>query len=129
MNQQTDQAKQTTSNIIYHMVAKKVWEAEVDKPLYEHESLETEGFIHFTGDPQLLVSVANNFYRDERGEVVIVCVDSTRLTAELQWDLVGFLYFPHLYGPLNKDAVVGVVPFPREVDGVYTFPTALIEYE
>ena len=41
-----------------------------------------------------------------------------------RWEPVGDSLFPHLYGPLNRDAVIEEIDFPRAADGSYTLPFA-----
>jgi glutathione S-transferase len=56
-------------------------------------------------------------------DLVLLCVATDRLTAPLRDEVsdAGEETFPHLYGTLNLDAVVAVVPFPEGPSG-FTLP-------
>jgi uncharacterized protein (DUF952 family) len=87
-----------------------------------------EGFIHLSTPAQVL-RVADARFAGAR-DLVLLCVSVGRLRAPLRYepgDPGSDELFPHLYGPLNVDAVVRVVPFgegehgfvlPSEVDEV-----------
>ena len=60
----------------------------------------------------------DRFYRDA-DDLVLLHIDEAKLTAPLVYEVVGDAPgpFPHLYGPLNTDAVVHVDnPFPVQAD-------------
>jgi len=113
------------------MLPAQIWQRleESGNDIYVTETLNTEGYIHCTGEAELLVRVANNFYRTESDQFVILCINSEQLDAKLVWDQVGFQCFPHLYGPLNLNAVFDVIDFPRQADGQFTLPFDLLKYE
>ena len=107
------------SHPIYHMLPRSTWEAQpLDQP-YRGDTLASEGFIHCTGDPDLLVAVANHFYRQESGDFVVLHIDPARVTSEIRWEAADGSIFPHIYGPLNLDAVTAVTPFPRDDQGEF----------
>jgi uncharacterized protein (DUF952 family) len=108
--------------MIYHMTLASAWQAVAGAAIYVADSLATEGFIHCTGEPALLVAVANRFYRTIEGDFVILCIEPTQLQAELRWEAADGHLFPHLYGGLNCDAVCVVVPFPRDAAGNFLPP-------
>ena len=80
-------------------------------------SLPTEGFIHASPFEQL-ERVANKYYR-QKSNVQIVCVQVDRLTSELRWEPAAGSLYPHIYGPLNFEAVVRVLPTERNADGTF----------
>lgn len=89
--------------------------------VYRTPTLEDEGFIHFS-EPSRVARAADFLYRG-RTDLVLLCVDPDRLTAELRYEaLTTDAPFPHLYGPLNLEAVVRVVPFPPLPDGTFQLP-------
>jgi hypothetical protein len=45
-----------------------------------------DGFIHMTKEPKLLLTVANHFYTDVKGEYVVLAVDSTKLTSPVKFE-------------------------------------------
>ncbi len=106
---------------IYHIAAGEDWEAARADGLYAADSLSAEGFIHLSTRAQLLW-VAERFYRGRAG-LVLLAVDPARLAAELRYETSEpGQRFPHLYGPLNLDAVVAVYPFAPEPDGSFHLP-------
>lgn len=83
--------------------------------------LADEGFIHLSTTEQVS-GVVERFYRGVTN-LVLLHVDETRLTAPLVYEqLAGAPEpFPHLYGPLNIDAVVHIDdPFPPPTSSVRT---------
>lgn len=107
--------------LILHITSLDSWEAARQGGAYRGDTLETEGFIHFS-TPAQVVRTANRFYSGQRG-LVLLHVDPTRLEAELRYEDPGEgEEFPHLYGPLNLDAVTEVLPFEPEEDGSFRPP-------
>jgi uncharacterized protein (DUF952 family) len=107
---------------IYHITRAEDWAAAQAAGSYRAGSLDHEGFIHFSTAAQVL-RVANFFYRGQVG-LVLLAVDEARLGAPLRYEESepGLAPFPHLYGPLNLDAVVAVYAFPPEADGSFRMP-------
>jgi uncharacterized protein (DUF952 family) len=58
------------------------------------------------------------FYKDDHRSHIVAVIDTTRLTSELRYDDSERLY-PHIYGPLNLDAVIGTLAVNREPDGTF----------
>lgn len=91
---------------IYHIVLPKVWAA-FDGELYEHPSLAAEGFIHCSFDHQL-DGVIERYYSGAQ-ELILLEIDSEKLTSELVSEpSTGGEIYPHIYGPINHDAIVSV---------------------
>ena len=76
-----------------------------------------EGFIHLSRPDQIL-KVANAFYRGLT-DAILLWIDPARLNAELRWETVDADVFPHLYGPLNLEAVVAVSDLQPDSAGVF----------
>lgn len=75
-------------------------------------SLEEEGFIHASRREQV-AAVHANFYREVRVPLVLLTIETDRLTSPWREDSVGEDTFPHIYGPLNSDAVISAQPLNR----------------
>lgn len=88
-------------------------------------TLAEEGFIHASSASQV-TGVANRYYRDVRGDLLLLAIDPERVRAEVRWDEVpgSPLPFPHIYGPLNVDAVVSARPIAPGPDGTYQISLA-----
>lgn len=121
---------------ILHITRRSEWEAARGEGVYHPASLESDGFIHLSQPPQVL-HVANTFYMGQRG-LVLLEVETDLLKADLRWeppDSVPLMpgknqssphgFFPHLYGPLNLEAVVAIHDFPPGADGLFDLPPEL----
>jgi len=111
---------------ILHICQKSAWKQAQKSGEYRPVSLESEGFIHFSTSYQIL-EVANTFYR-KTPNLVILWVDPGLLETTIKWEPPALAHpgsniqalFPHLYGPLNLDAVVSVVDFETNSEGFFS---------
>ena len=96
--------------IILHALTKTLWNTYQDKDFYGELSLEKFGFIHCS-DINTYHLVAPNF-KNEPDEMVLLVIDTNKVSSKIAWeDLRNTgVAFPHIYGLLNKDAIVTVLP-------------------
>jgi uncharacterized protein (DUF952 family) len=117
--------------VILHLLPRAEWEAAPTDQPYRAPSLEREGFIHATQSDALLLTLANGLYKDQPGEFVVLEIDETRLSSPLRWEEPAGLLppevaagdaaprFPHIYGPINREAIVGLRLMQRAADGTF----------
>ena len=91
---------------IIHTANREEYEKESVTGSYGSKSLERSGFIHWS-DLDTYYLVAPNF-RNDFTEKVILLIDTDKLASEVKWEDGGGLDFPHIYGLLNRDAIIGV---------------------
>jgi uncharacterized protein (DUF952 family) len=118
------------AQFILHIATKTEWQRAQRLGSYEPPSLETEGFIHCS-TPAQAVQTANSFFRGQ-ADLVLLRIDTSRLTAELKLEPAAHALsrrqpdlFPHLYGPLNLDAVTAVIAFAPDREGKFHLPPQL----
>ena len=101
----------------YHLVPADGWaESPLDRP-YAAPSLETEGFVHLTHDPDELMAAGNRHYTADSRPYLALAIDLDRLTVPWRYD--GDERFPHAYGPLDRAAVDDVLTVVRDADGTF----------
>jgi uncharacterized protein (DUF952 family) len=107
--------------VIVHIATRQAWQAAQTAGAYRGDTLDVQGFIHCSR-PEQVIPVANTRFRG-RTDLVLLCIDEAKLAAELREEEgePGQL-FPHIYGPLNLDAVVRTELFPPKVDGSFVLP-------
>lgn len=114
------------SEFIYHITARSSWFETEGTHEYKADSIEKEGFIHCSKASQIL-RVANQYYPNQHG-LVILMIDPKELKADVRWepgtDKADEL-FPHIYGPVNVDAVRQVFDFEPDPDGLFSLPERL----
>jgi uncharacterized protein (DUF952 family) len=94
---------------IFHICPREDWEAAQATGSYFADSLESEGFIHCSIAEQI-ASVANAFYKGIDG-LILLHIALDKLQVEVHWEEAGGEVYPHIYGPINHDAVVEVEDF------------------
>lgn len=118
---------------VVHITARRLWNEARHLGYYAAPGLASDGFIHCSTAEQVL-PVARKFYPGQRGLVLLV-IDPARLTPSLKWEpsaegapppgVPADALFPHIFGPINLDAVVQVLTFEPEPDGDFSLPAAL----
>jgi uncharacterized protein (DUF952 family) len=114
-------------NFIYHVAIRADWERARRDGEYTTSTLgrtlAEEGFIHAARATQV-AEVANRYYSGVPDELVVLVIEPARVRAPVRDEHVPGASepFPHIYGPLNADAVLAARPFPLSPDGTFTFP-------
>ena len=103
-------------NLIYHLCGESVFFAGLADGHYRSESLVAEGFIHCAGQKSV-VAIANDLFSDLRERVLVLEIDTHVLKSPVRWEepaplgrggqthLRGSPHFPHVYGPIEADAI------------------------
>lgn len=94
---------------LFHFATRQDWEQAQATREYRPASLEREGFIHLS-DASQVYAVWENLYL-HRQDLLLLVLDERLFNAPLRWETsgTGAERFPHLYGPLNLDAVTRVI--------------------
>jgi glutathione S-transferase len=110
---------------IYHIAFVADWHQAQADGLYavstRGRTLTEEGFLHASTADQVAL-VANAAYADV-DDLVVLRIEVNRLKSNVIYEYVPGSAdpFPHIYGPLNADAVVAVLPLHRDANGRFTF--------
>ncbi|HEY2979831.1 MAG TPA: DUF952 domain-containing protein [Anaerolineales bacterium] len=116
--------------MILHITSRSEWQSAQARGEYRAASLETEGFMHASTRSQVL-PVANTFYRGQN-DLVLLVIDEQRVVAEVRWEapagppppgVPASDRFPHIYGPLNLEAVDRVLDLAADPDGSFPLPS------
>lgn len=108
-------------NTILHITSREAWLNARETGIYRCESLDAEGFIHCS-HPEQVVPTANRFFQGQQGLVLLEIAPSL-VKAEIKEEEVPLHgCFPHIYGELNLDAVVGVIEFEPNEKGEFSLP-------
>jgi uncharacterized protein (DUF952 family) len=104
--------------MIYHILKPEEWEHARRQKVYTPATFGQDGFIHLCKADQI-EGVVNRYFH-EQGDLVVLCVAPEALIAPLRDEnlLGGEELFPHLYGPLNLDAVRDVIYFQPQQDPI-----------
>jgi uncharacterized protein (DUF952 family) len=109
------------SDITYHLVAAEYYRDANRTQPYTPEAFAADGFIHCTDGSDHVAEVGNLHYRQDRRMYVALVIDKTKVVPSIVYEDAARLY-PHIYGPLNRDAIVEVVPLLRAQDGAFLPP-------
>jgi uncharacterized protein (DUF952 family) len=60
--------------------------------------------------------VANRFYLGSYG-LVLLWIDPQNISSEIRWEASDGEFFPHIYGPIDLEAVIAVTDFIPADDG------------
>jgi uncharacterized protein (DUF952 family) len=114
--------------IIYHITNKIDWDQALEAGIYRADTLETQGFVHCSKEEQV-IQTANSFYHGRSG-LVLLCINSNLVIPEIRYENLegGEKLFPHIYGPINLDAVLAGYTFEPGMDGSFILTDDIIKY-
>ncbi len=110
----------------FHLVAAAVWAAADPAAPYRAGSLVDEGFVHCTDGEDELIATANRHYREDPRPFVALTLDLD--TAGSAWtveDERGI--YPHVFGPIDRAAVLACHALERDPAGRFTGIGAAID--
>jgi uncharacterized protein (DUF952 family) len=97
--------------LLYHLIPRGEWDGSPDP--YLPSGFGDLGFIHLSTSEQ--IDTPGRALFAGRADIVLLVIDRRRIPDEIRFEegdppLPGVL-FPHLYGPLPRDAVIDVLPY------------------
>ena len=107
-------------NAIYHLAPAARWRDWPAGAGYLPAEYDADGFIHCTRGEELMLQVANSFYRAQPGDFVLLVIEADLLAAPVRWERSAdhlAAEFPHIYGPINRAAVVAERLMLRDTSG------------
>jgi len=105
------------TDYLFHICQPHDWQAALKSGAYAPESLEQGNLIHCSRLDQVL-RAANNFYQ-AASPLALLLIDPLKVKAPIRWEAVTDEVFPHIYGPINIEAVAAVRNFSPDPDGVF----------
>jgi uncharacterized protein (DUF952 family) len=92
--------------MIYHVTTKEDWAKALSAGFYEAPSLKQEGYIHTSSAAQV-TGVLERYFENEK-ELLLLHIDEEKLTSSVKYQLAESIdeIFPHIFGPINLDAVI-----------------------
>lgn len=94
--------------IIFHFVKEPWWLSQATAENYVSENFSKEHFIHASTSAQLQATC--NRYYSEQEVIFLLHIDTEKLIALLKYEWSSSIQeeFPHIFGPLNRDAIYKV---------------------
>ncbi len=106
--------------LTYHLVPVDEWDAAPPDAPYFPAAFAREGFVHTTHAAEEVAAAGNRYYRADPRPHYAVVIDLRRITAPWRYD--GDERFPHIYGGIDRIAVLATPPAPRMADGIFLPP-------
>jgi uncharacterized protein (DUF952 family) len=102
---------------IYLLSSQAEYQQSLNEGTLTRDSLKSEGFIHATPRSQL-TRLANKYYKDKVQPLILV-VDKTLILPEVKWEPATGGLYPHIYGPLNMNAVTAIEEISLNENGSF----------
>jgi uncharacterized protein (DUF952 family) len=108
---------------IFHITSEQSWEQAQRAGSYSSDTLDSEGFIHCSTTWQVM-RIANRMYRGQ-SDLVLLTIDADKLQAPMRYERptdnpYTAQRFPHIYGPINLDAVIEASPLVPGENGLFS---------
>jgi uncharacterized protein (DUF952 family) len=107
----------------FHLVPREYYEAQPAAEDYQPEPVKAgrENFIHCTDGTQNLADTGNRYYTQDKREFLALLIDKAQVRAPVIYEDPHRI-FPHIYGPLNREAIIEVRVVARDEQGRFLPP-------
>ena len=113
--------------MILHITSLEQWEKAKSIGIYRGDTLDSQGYIHCSTARQI-IKVADALYPNQKG-LALLCIEAEKVKAKILYEGYGAEEsYPHIYGPLNIDAVVKAVRFEPNADGKFRLPKSVADF-
>ena len=93
--------------MIYHITTADDWESQAHGTAFVPSDYHKEGFTHCCTEEQI-AGVITRYFKGRTG-LVVLHLDESRLNAEMKFEIsTGDEKFPHVYGAINRQAIIKV---------------------
>ena len=105
--------------VVYHIATLKDFQHSCIKNIYKPSNFDSDGFIHCTGEPETTLIVLGDYFQEVTDEILLTQIAIDKLSSTIKFEkpapingkgtnhVKEGLLFPHLYGALNLDSIVG----------------------
>ena len=94
------------NKVIYHVVTPDYWQQFSERKAYTAPTFEEEGFIHCCTAEQINYVLTTYFV--DVPSILLLKIDRTLLESELKVEPANGQHFPHIYGAINKNAIIDI---------------------
>ncbi len=115
-------AMSNSGRYIYHFTERETYQSAQSQGFYKPRAFEMDGFIHCSTREQVL-HVAN-FIAPKDGDLLLLEIDTEKVKAEIIHENLegGDRLFPHIYGPIDLEAVLRAERFGVNSEGEFELP-------
>lgn len=111
------------TTVLLHLIPTTDWRSVLAAGAVE--PLPDVGFVHLS-TPEQVALPANRLFAGRR-DLLLLVLDPERIGVEVKWEPgvhgdPDAMRFPHAYGPVPTSAVLAVLPYRPDGDGVFTAP-------
>ncbi len=89
--------------MLFHVAEHDHWVEAEAAGRYAPPSLEREGFVHLSTASQIHRTIRTRFAG--RWGLILLTIDEEKLGSELRWEGEPGQLFPHVYGPIDLEAI------------------------
>lgn len=105
---------------IVHVATPADWAHGAETPHYQAAHFAVEGF-HHACTPAQVAAVLGRHFSGHRLLLLLV-VDTARLSSPMRWESAHGQEYPHVYGPIERAAVIEVIPIEGDSFGEFILP-------
>ncbi len=115
--------------ILLHIIPAHEWQAAQSGEVYRPAAFAQDGFIHCSRIDQVERTAGLHF--PGRRDLLLLCIDPRRVRAPVWYENLdgGESLFPHIYGPLNLDAVLAAPVFQPDEEGFFHLPDEVTAWQ